>query len=232
MADVSALETSMADVSAWIFLSIGLGGGIALSALFWWYLNHYLVPQITFSQEIAKRPSSLNPSGFMYRIKIKNTGKRRIIDLNVTVRIAIYELGLKKLWNWYNIDISGKKIPMLGKKMNRLIVLRPQETVDFSRDIFPRHVRKKLQSGSLTLEDIMELGNKCYIRLYIFGNDEFSGARKLFCSPKYTRKDIRKGIFRNLTVVAPKKIFRETTDEEVIENDPIGFGKASEVEAP
>jgi len=211
----------MTDLDAWVFLLLGLLGGFALSAIFWWYLNHYMVPKISFSDEIAKRPSSLNPSGFMYRIKIKNTGKRRVIDLNVTVRIAIYELGLKKLWNWYDIDISGKSVPMLGKGMNRLIVLRPQETLDFGRSIFPNKIQNKLQSGELSLENVLELGSKSYIRLYIFGNDEFSGARKLFFSKKYTRRDIRTGIFKDLTIVAPKVKIPSPQVEESIENDPV-----------
>lgn len=67
---------------------LGLVVGFALSCFLWWLLNHRLVPDISFATGISTLPSASNEQ-VVYRIKIKNTGRRNIIDLVCRVHVHL-----------------------------------------------------------------------------------------------------------------------------------------------
>ena len=137
----------------------------------------------------------------MFRVKLANFGKRDAIDVTIKVRVAIYELGFKKTWFWYDMETNASTVPSISRGRNRLVVLRAEETPDFSRPLFPAEIRQKYESGTLTVEDILALGTKSYLRIYVFAFDSFSGARKLFSSPRYDLRCIREGVFSKFNVV-------------------------------
>jgi len=54
-----------------------------------------------------------------------------------------------------------------------------------------------------TLHDLLALGERARLRVFVLGYDRFSGARKIFKSKDYDTGSIRKGVFKDLNVVAP-----------------------------
>lgn len=63
----------------WVLAAIGLLGGFALSAMWWWLLAHKFVPRLSFGDGIAETDDA--GSGCVrYRLKVQNTGRRDIID--------------------------------------------------------------------------------------------------------------------------------------------------------
>jgi hypothetical protein len=55
----------------------------------------------------------------------------------------------------------------------------------------------KILDDSITLEELMKLGNDSELILYVTGFDEISGARKTFESKAYKISDIKEGKFNN-----------------------------------
>lgn len=182
------------------FTIVGAALGFFLSIFFWWYWNHRIVPRIEFSEQISRRPYERSPGGWLFRVKFKNTGRRRAIDVNILCRIGIYELGAKKTWNWYEIKTNAERIPSIKPGGNRLVIMRPEETEDFKRNSFPKEIRELFASGKLTIEHLLALGTKAKITVHVFAYDEFSGARKLYTSPGYTKESVLEGVFRGLTL--------------------------------
>ena len=199
-----------------VILILGALLGIGSSLAAWWITARFFQPMIEFSSEISKRPSKSYKSGWLYRVKFKNSRKRRAIDVTVVVRVAIYELGLERTWNWFEIPTQVDAIPALGKNANRLVVMKPHISDRFQESIFPPEVRKMAKDGSLTPEDLLKLGKKSFLRVYVAAFDEFSGNRKLFLSPKYEIGDFRKGDFRHLNIVEyNRKIVSKPTSPSV-----------------
>lgn len=59
-----------------------------------------LVPKIEFSDQISKLKCNENNSGFKYRFKFENAGKRDIIDVQILIRLRIEGLRKENPRNW------------------------------------------------------------------------------------------------------------------------------------
>jgi len=174
---------------------IGIPIGLLSSLAAWWFLFHHIVPKIEFSPNISKY--DFKNLGTRYRLKIRNVGKRGIIDLEVFPILRIKGLNLQLPDNWLNItlntSLTNNRIANL--KEDRVISLLPENTEKFSGYSFPDHIREKYQAKELNIEDLLSLDYEIKLVVQIFGFDEFSGARKLFESKSYTIKDIKYGTF-------------------------------------
>jgi hypothetical protein len=179
---------------------IGIPFGILSSLVAWWILFHCIVPKVAFSKEILRSKSADTQSGFKYRLKVANTGKRNIIDVEIIVRYRIKLTESSKTWIWETIKVDHGKVPRIpkGKGGNRIFRIYPEMTQCFSSDRYPDYIRKKAEDGSLSLEDVMSAGYKSNIIIYIFGYDEFSGTRKLFLSSSYDLSKIKEGDIFNM----------------------------------
>ena len=188
---------------------IGFLAGIVTNLLVWWALFHVIVPKIQFSPFISKLPTTVpdsDNSGFRYRFKMRNGGRRGIIDveLNATLRIE----GLTKRKNFELIGIPLTTDGERRARINRLPRVRPgvkaarvyrlyiNSVEELSnRSIYPEHIRRKAEERALTLEDLLVLGDEAYLQIAAFGYDEFSGARKLFLSKYYMLSHVKTGEF-------------------------------------
>jgi hypothetical protein len=56
---------------------------------------------------------------------------------------------------------------------------------------FPEDVRDAIRNGTVTLEQLLDVGQDAYIRFYCMATDSFSGVRSLFTSKKFRTTDIR-----------------------------------------
>jgi len=190
-----------------ISVFVGIPLGAISSILGWWVLFHVLVPDLRFSTIISKIPHNDTGAGHRYRIRIKNTGKRAAIDLEIVARLQIQGVHDKtpNIWKQVNLEIAGKKIPFIGKEATRVIRLLPEKTDEFQNEFYPKEIKQKASERSLTLEDVMSIGNDAFLQIYVFAFDEFSGSRKMFVSPKYTKSTIFRGKFKVLEYVYGKE---------------------------
>ncbi len=198
---------------------LGLAAGIATNLFSWWLLFHGIVPKVRFSEHISKTPyadTGHDKSGYRYRVKFENSGRRAIIDMEVMARLRMKGLDPHKgLWHTFLVPLSPDgniyfRIPRLmpigaifrfgakrkvhsARPINRFHVNAAVEHLD--RPPYPREIRKKAKQGTLLLEDLLSLGSEATLEVETFGYDEFSGTRKLFVSKQYTLKDIKVGHF-------------------------------------
>ncbi len=198
---------------------LGLAVGIATNLFSWWLLFHGIVPKVRFSQYISKTPyadTGHDKSGYRYRVKFENSGRRAIIDMDVMARLRIKGLDPHKgLWHTFLVPLSPDgniyfRIPRLmpigtasrfgtkirlhsARPINRFHINSAFEHLD--RPPYPREIRKKAKQGTLLLEDLLNLGSEATLEVEAFGYDEFSGTRKLFVSKLYTAEDIKEGHF-------------------------------------
>lgn len=175
---------------------IGFLLGAAGSFFVWAYLYRFIVPKIEFSDKISKIVRRGEP---IYRVKFNNLSKRNVIDLSITASLHILGLfeGQPNNWKDIYVKLNLNYIPVL-KTTTRgglLANLYINHTDDFSRYPFPKDISEKYEEGSLTLEDIFEIGKKVELSFIIMGYDEFSGARKMFQSKVYCKDDIIDQIF-------------------------------------
>jgi len=188
---------------------ISAATGVLTSYTVWWITFKYLTPKIKFSDAISCLESKENASGFRYRFKFENEGRRNIIDAEVIVRVRIRGLrkDMRKNWEVIYLPISSMHYQKLAivrpvsKPLKGHKPLRPVFEIKgyaceyFEHAIFPPAVQEKARQRSLTLEEILSIGDEANLQVLILAFDEFSGARKFFESPLLTLKDIQHGYY-------------------------------------
>lgn len=194
----------------WEFI-LGIVVGIGTNLFAWWMLFHAIVPKIHFSPSISKTTVSNEPynrSGYRYRVKFENAGRRPIIDIEITAKVVIEGIGpyRKSTNQWIRLPLKPD-----GKLEYRLSRLRPVKpgkkfrhiirfyinsgSVFLNPSFFPAHVHRKAEQKRLLLEDLLALDGQTYLEVQAFGYDEFSGTRKYFRSKLYRLDDIHEGPF-------------------------------------
>jgi len=182
-------------------LPIGLILGIVASFIAWWLIIRFFRSSIKFSSNISKILSRKKTPKYIYRIKFENTGRRKILDLEIVAKLRIRELkrSFKDNWEVVYIPLINNNIPKFSpvrkSKSRTIVTLLLNETQDFSKSIFPKWVQNKYLKKSILLEDLFKLGTKATLQVYGFGHDEFSGNRRIFESKIYSKDDIKDGYF-------------------------------------
>jgi hypothetical protein len=181
-----------------LLLSVPIGAISSLIA--WWILNYCIKPEIRFSEDISK----INEfSKSFYRFKFENCGKRNIFDSELVAKLRIK--GLKYSTNWEVIDLplDNNRIPVINSIIKGDRKVREVPRIELGL-IDSKHfrflndsIKTKIQDDSITLEELMGLGAKSELILYVTGFDEISGARKTFESKAYKLSDIKEGKFNN-----------------------------------
>jgi len=187
---------------------LGFVVGLLVSFVFWFVFFRIIVPKIGFSESILKRISK-STAGYDYRIRFKNLGRRAVISLECVARFIIDWEG-SGTWTaiYIPMNLDGQRkteLPKIARAKNkpgyggtRTMFLYPNLVSEFSTS--PRYseeFRSKATSGTLELEDLFHLGADAELKVYVFGYDEFSGARKMFESKYYKLSDIKSGEFKN-----------------------------------
>ena len=182
-------------------LLLGIPIGVVGSLVAWWVLFHALVPSVEISSVIAKTPFSQDPSGYRYRIKMMNAGRRAILDVELVARLRIKGLfpSLPSNWEVLYPKCSYEKIPRVEPtartKLWPALTIRIADFDDYAISLLPPPIQAKIRQRTILLEDLLSLGNKAELQLFVFGYDEFSGSRKLFASRPYSREAVREGYF-------------------------------------
>jgi hypothetical protein len=184
----------------WITLLLSVPIGAFSSLIAWWILNYCIKPKIKFSNDISKIEED-NKS--FYRFKFENSGKRRIIDAEIIAKLRIKGLKYSTNWEIIYLPLDNDHIPIIKstkKEKNKLREIPRLELGLTDSKYFrflPSDIKDKIDDDTITLEDLMNLGNDSELVLLVTGYDEISGARKTFESKPYKVEDIKKGKFDN-----------------------------------
>ena len=157
----------------------------------WWILYHLVVPDIVFGANITKEPFPDAPSGYRYCVRLHNRGPRRVIDVRPIVRFRIKGI-LSNPNHWKNMDlaIDDTTCVSIPSRSFRDFFVFPERTTWFQTSLLPESVRNAARDNRLSLEELLELQHECYIQVYVFCYDSWSGARKLYSSKRYGRRHL------------------------------------------
>ncbi|MHA1527575.1 MAG: hypothetical protein ACTSVG_01040 [Alphaproteobacteria bacterium] len=192
---------------SWFFAGFGLIGGLLLSFVFWWVLNHRMVPSLRFADEIGRREIDFDDPSHRYQFAFKNVGRRDALDLRIKARIRIKDI-LKTggiILNTYDIALSNNEIFKLAPGRMKRMSLLFHESECFGQSIFSDPIQEKLGEGTLTLDDVLQEYEIAQVDIQIIATDSFSNAMKVFNSKRYTSDDVKTGVFKGqeLLVQAP-----------------------------
>src|SRR3954470_3838629 len=175
--------------------------GIAGSILTWWIFAHWLVPNLRFEEKVLIRPSRTG-QGWRYFVKVSNRGRRDLIDVTFSA-IASIQTRANSDKHWASCHLAFHQtgetehhVPLLPVGRNRLLTLRPAHSDQLLFEgTFSSDVHAGVRDRSLNLPQLLgdgeSRGLRVKVRVYVFGYDRFSGARKLFQSPEYETGDLQ-----------------------------------------
>lgn len=190
---------------------VGLIVGLFTSFFSWWVLFRWMSPRLALSDAITKSKSKIplneddDKTGFRYRIKFENRGRRPVIDLQVRVYVRIKGLidPLSTIWEVVHLPLAtdGEKTysiavmnPVKKSKLRTRLRICVNHTDYCTRPHFPKNIREKAAKKELLLEDLLLLGTATEIRVVLSGFDELTGARKVFMKT-YLSSNILLGTF-------------------------------------
>jgi len=192
---MSSFESALANPLISQFL--GLIVGLFTSFFSWWVLFHWLSPKIEISPNVVRQPAlaqgsaPADASGVRYRLKLRNVGKRAIIDLQVRAIVRIRGVVDPKVWNWEVVHLpmtmSGDRAyslpriePYSRSKTLTILRLYTHDLEECRYAPYPERIRGLAVDGRLTLDDLLSLREVAEVRVFVSGYDGFSGARKVF----------------------------------------------------
>lgn len=76
---------------------------------------------------------------------------------------------------------------------------------EYSKVIYNQAIREKAQKRTLVIDDIFQTYPNATLRIYVFGNDSITGARKMYESKEYKRGDIATGSYHSIKGI-PKNV--------------------------
>ena len=172
--------------------------GIVSSFFAWWFLQHHLTPHASFSQELAKY--KVPGGGTIYLTAFENTGKRRMIDVEVIARIGVREYNGAAGWAYFSVRTNAARLPELEKGRRGVVRIFDDREELYFLDAPSKGLRDAVNQCA-DLEKILRLGAEATIEIHIFCTDAFSGTRRHMKSQEYNKFSIRNGRFRGLNVV-------------------------------
>ena len=194
-----------------ILLSVLLS--IVASFIFWVLTFKISFAKILFSKNLVKSNFTVDgiQKRYGYRFRIANIGYRDLIELNIVAKLSIKNgeskhicfLDISNLGEQYFVTyLAGFKSRKKRKESFLLTVtLYPSETMqhELTKKIYPKEIRKRAKKGKIEFRDIFKkYGSNIGIKIYVYGNDAITGARKMFVSKEYNINDIEEGDFYKL----------------------------------
>jgi hypothetical protein len=193
----------------WGSLLLGALLGFALSLVLWWVQLRVVVPRLEFGEGISRLT---HDGDVTYRFKVMNGGRRGAVDLAFSVSLhlgselmAYNEVPAIKTFSILKLYPAADAILQLRPRVSRVVRLdmRPQ----LWQDVSPRLLAvAKIDPSSeqpVPLESLLAATPSAYLRVRVLANDEVSGTRRYFVSPRYYLGHIRTGAFRGLSVGPP-----------------------------
>lgn len=190
----------------YIEITLGFVFGCISSAIVTVVWNQIFVPKIKFADTICRYESMDEHEVYTYKIKFRNTGKRDIFEMYLYCTLFLPDLQMKDSIHTADINLSYDFTPLFkrrGKrgKLNldglvRICLNDEKMQKEFVRPIYCTEINKKAEQKLLTLEDLLEITPTSYIKFFIIAHDRFTGSKKVFESSKYTRNNIKHGLYK------------------------------------
>ncbi len=168
---------------------IGLITGATSSFLCWWLITRKYVPKVTFDQQIMKMNSKKNKSKYAYKFRIHNSLKKNsLFDISVHEYLYLPDYKRKGHSFIYRIPIDTPTIvlmePEIGKeKKSRIITFKLSDKDFYSEikdDAMPENILKKLKNHTVTLEDLLEIVDGAFIRVFVMACHGFTLSKRVF----------------------------------------------------
>lgn len=178
--------------------------GVAGSALFWLVLVR-LTPKVQFSQHISRWPTDDTRSGMTYCVKMRNKGVRAIVDVETKVIFRTKGLSARTAQSptAVRLDSTHYEVAKMTPTWPRLslrrphsirLAISPETTGALTRSPFPPLVRGKAKTGTLSLDDLLSVGDSPCLDLIVSGTDGWSGRRTVSVH-RYHADDVETGLF-------------------------------------
>jgi hypothetical protein len=185
---------------------IGLLGGLALSAVFWYWTMHIIQPSIEFSPDVSRITDATG--AVVYRVKLRNASQRRgVIDLTFGVSIryptqATMSGARPSLVVSFGVATRNAGMYRLAPRRTHLIDMNLSETLrsDSARDIIAALFPVEVQREGLDFEALLRRSAGAHLVVHVLCYDEWSGARRYFKSKSFVASDIKEGFFDGMTV--------------------------------
>lgn len=183
-----------------ISLLLGIPLGILSSLTAWWLLFHVFVPTVSFSSFVSKISEPDQEPLVRYRVKLRNDGRRSMLDLDVRIEARIRGINPRYPNNLtvVSVPVRGANVSTLGPKRSRIVTLLLGKLPETETQLLPRGIRQRAAAGELQLEELLCLGAEAKLRVVVFGYDSFSGTRRVFISQDYRLADIKTNRFKGL----------------------------------
>jgi len=136
-------------------------------------------------------------SGARTQAKVRNLGRRDLIDLSVLIRVSVPSSSTPGITEM--ITISQWDRPILRGRQEITYSIRPEHmTEDEQRKslrVLPRGIAEKIRVGeSVDVVELLEAAPGSRISVYVFESDSFSGARG-YTTATYNADQIMSGRF-------------------------------------
>lgn len=216
----------MDDLTSTIVMSIitGIISGVISSLTVWWLLTHYFSPKIEISSGISKYMQERKKCGYHYQIKFLNKRKRLAVNLHLSSHMVLPSLikeGVNEIWS---VPLFTTEIPALLSTFNNAKCISRRlgfniENDDFNSkfdrpDLFPEHFIKLVKDKTVSLDDILAVHPKSFIRVVISATDSLTGSTRVFVSRDFSSSDIMLGRFKKGSVeIEPSPTSKEDSEE-------------------
>lgn len=179
---------------------LGAVVGLVLSFLLWLVLAHGVAPRLEWGEHLVREDVDGVP---IYRFAISNAGakgvlrRRVILDVSVSAVLRMGRLSADDRYDaLVDVPLSVSRLPRL--RATRLV------RVDVARLAEDPRMAALLRTaqGTLTvnpLESLVEVNGDATIRVYVLGDDSYSGGRRLFVQD-YRLAAILRGHYSGTTI--------------------------------
>jgi hypothetical protein len=166
-------------------LLLGVPLGVIASLFAWWVVVHGISPRIEFAGRLSRLPGA-EP---LFRLKLRNSGWRSVIDCEVMAELRIRSLAPNLPGNTWLIIVPLRRdrFAYLPKGANRLLVFMPYHPDERVRRFIPD------RSDGYSLDELFALRDVVRLRIVAFAYDSFSGSRRVFVSKDYEPTDLVTG---------------------------------------
>lgn len=172
---------------------VGVIAGLLSSILFGWILYKYMSPKIRFTEKIYKSIDLPEPSGFAYRIGIKNVRKRDAVNLKIRSTLIIPNFPRDGVDAINYVQSSTENIMEIPPNISRNVRLL------FNCDAIIKGIHKRKHSLKLLEcakekkvipEYFYERFPDAYILINAYVSDGYTGFSRLYRSKKYKINDL------------------------------------------
>jgi hypothetical protein len=205
------------------YAAIGLLGGMLLSVAFWWVMAHRVVPKLEFSDRLSVLPDP-DHGGVRYRVKMRNAGRRDIIDLSIEARMRfpgtnrLRPTTSRRSVATLRVPVSVDHVPRMRRRTTRVIWL-------YTQDIKQAFLDDALYDGltarsEASLETVLAEYNGAHIVIQVLAYDAFSGSRKYYESQKYYFDHVKRGYFSGMRVIPEEPSLNDPRLAEALSTAP------------